>query len=264
MLLSIVRKGKILQHLRRSAILNMMSGSAQWLATAPPVEQQLEYRLNAHLRIASSKVMLTDNAHTMVSVKRRQGHMVFRLHHMFTGAPPQVLRALAQYAETHCKHSMRLLQTYIAEHEQKIRERPRLRKLRLRAKGQHHDLQAMFAQLNHEYLNNAIQADITWGQNRKSPRGARRSIRLGSYAPLEQLIRIHPVLDSVFVPEFFVASVVYHEMLHEVHGVPLRKSPGKTRREIHSPAFRKDEAKFAHHAEAMQWQRENLTWLLRA
>src|SRR5436305_14846354 len=41
------------------------------------------------------EVQLTDNAWTMVSYKRLQGRVRFRLHHMFAAAHDDVVRALA-------------------------------------------------------------------------------------------------------------------------------------------------------------------------
>ena len=73
-----------------------------------------------------------------------------------------------------------------------------------------------------------------------------------------RLIRIHPVLDAEDVPRFFVASVVHHEMLHEVHGPALVDG----RREDHPPAFMRDERKFEHYNDAMLWERLNAHLLL--
>src|SRR4051812_30405603 len=43
------------------------------------------------------EVQLTDNAWTMVSYKRLQGRVRFRLHHMFAAAHDDVVRALAGF-----------------------------------------------------------------------------------------------------------------------------------------------------------------------
>jgi predicted metal-dependent hydrolase len=88
----------------------------------------------------------------------------------------------------------------------------------------------------------------------------RRSIKLGSYHASERLIRIHPALDQPFVPEYFIAFVIFHEMLHERIGTTRQ---GHGRRCVHPPEFRALEARFPSAAEALRWEKENLGKLLR-
>ena len=68
-----------------------------------------------------------------------------------------------------------------------------------------------------------------------SRRCRRSSIRLGTYTHDQQLVRIHPALDQPEVPRFFVAFVVFHELLH--HVVPAERRSGRI--DYHPPAFRK-------------------------
>ena len=51
---------------------------------------------------------------------------------------------------------------------------------------------------------------------------------------------------------------MFHEMLHQIHGVAVRNG----RREFHSKAFLADEAKFAQYRLAKQFERANLELLL--
>jgi hypothetical protein len=78
--------------------------------------------------------------------------------------------------------------------------------------------------------------------------------------PGEKLIRIHPALDQVFVPRYFVEFIVYHELLH--HVIPPVRVNG--RYQIHSPAFRQREREFPAYAEAMAWRQQSLRRLLRS
>jgi hypothetical protein len=74
-----------------------------------------------------------------------------------------------------------------------------------------------------------------------------------------QEIRIHPALDKPDVPRFFVAFIVFHEMLHQLF--PSERDAG---RHVHHPrAFRAREKTFAQFTAAMQWEREHLNQLLR-
>jgi hypothetical protein len=74
----------------------------------------------------------------------------------------------------------------------------------------------------------------------------------------EALIRIHPVLDAADVPRFFVEWIVYHEMLHEIHDMPVVDG----RRVYHTREFREAESRFEHYADAVLWERSNVHRLL--
>jgi len=217
----------------------------------------LQDRLAAHLDRGRPRVVLTDNLHTMVSIKRGDGVVTFRLHHMFVGAPSQVLRALARYAERRDRSSTRLLRTFIDHNEQRIRRRETPAPIPCDVEGKYHHLQELFDELNVQYFGGRIRARITWGP-RTRRRRVRDSIKLGSYTFEDELIRIHPVLDASDVPRFFVAWIVYHEMLHEVHDMPVVDG----RRVYHTPEFRRAEAQFDRYAESVLWERTFLHKLL--
>lgn len=238
------------------------SGEVSWNdATAAQKERarsELQDRITFYLKRARSRVIVTDNLQTMLSIKRsRDGVLTFRLHHMFIGAPAVIVRAAANYAETHDRESARLLHAYVDENESLIRKPEQPRSIPLDTEGRYHNLQEIFDELNEQYFEGEIEARITWGRRSKRAR-SREKIDLGQYVFDDKLIRIHPVLDAEDVPRFFVESVVYHEMLHEKHGPALVDG----RREDHPPAFRRDEAKFEHHKEAMLWEWHNAHLLL--
>lgn len=123
-----------------------------------------------------------------------------------------------------------------------------------------HDLGRYFNELNAAHFDNSVTAAITWGR-RPSP-GRRRSIRFGSYTASDHIIRIHPLLDQEFVPEYFVRYIVFHEMLHAHLGTP-ESSNG--RRTVHGRDFLAHERTFPDYARAMAWQENlaNLRHLLR-
>lgn len=237
------------------------AGRLRWSdATSEQQERaraELQERIAAYLQRSRARVVLTDNVHTMVSIKRGQGVLTFRLHHLFVGAPAVVVRAVARYAETHERESALLLRDYVDTKESLIRRREDPRPLTLDVEGRWHNLQELFDQLNELYFDGAIKARITWGQRGKRRR-ARDSIQLGSYTMEDGLIRIHPVLDAKDVPRFFVEWIIYHEMLHEVHDMPMVDG----RRVYHTPEFRVAEARFERYAEAVLWERANLHKLL--
>ena len=83
---------------------------------------------------------------------------------------------------------------------------------------------------------------------------------MGSFAVEDRIIRIHPALDQEFVPDYFVAWIVFHEMLHGKHEV--RREHG--RRRFHTQAFMDEERTFPDFARACAWEKQHLDRLLRA
>ncbi len=73
------------------------------------------------------------------------------------------------------------------------------------------------------------------------------------------LIRIHPVLDNLWVPRFFVRYIIFHELLH--HLIPTRIQ-GR-RRICHGPEFRAHERAYPDYQRAQLWQQAFLPRLLR-
>jgi hypothetical protein len=217
----------------------------------------LQERLGAYVDAGRPRVLVTDNIHTMVSIKRGDGVVTFRLHHMFLHAPAFVLRALGRYAQRQDRGSTRVLRDYIDGNEHLVRKRDSVRPISLDVEGKYHNLQDIFDGLNTRYFEGRIEAQITWGPRTRRKR-TRESIKLGSYTFEDELIRIHPVLDAADVPPFFVEWIVYHEMLHEVHDMPVVDG----RRVYHTPEFRRAEADFDHYAEAVLWERTQLHKLL--
>src|SRR5690606_33222931 len=141
-------------------------------ATAEQQERaraELQDRIAAHLQRARPRVVLTDNLHTMLSIKRGHGVLTFRLHHMFVGAPAAVVRAVARYAETQDREAATLLHGYVDANEALIRRREEPRPITLDVEGRWHNLQEIFDELNARYFEGTIRARITWG-----PRGRRR------------------------------------------------------------------------------------------
>ena len=221
------------------------------------LRESLQLRLAAYMGAGRPRVILTDNTRTMLSIKKGQGVFTFRIHHMFAEAPPVVLRSLARYAERHDREAAEILRAFIDGNEGLIRRPSEARAVAIDVQGAHHDLQDLFDELNACYFDGRIGARITWGPRTRRRRG-RGSIKLGSYSVEEALIRIHPVLDAVDVPRFFVSWIVYHEMLHEVHDMPIVDG----RRIYHTPEFRRAEARYEHYVEAVLWERTNLHKLL--
>ncbi len=219
-------------------------------------ERALELRLRAHLPSGHVRVILTDNRYTMISVRRlpKEQRHELRLHHMFAEADPVIVRALARYAADNDRAASRVLGDFIDDNQPGP---GRSKRDLLVTAGEVHDLREIFDDLNARYFGGTIDARITWGPRVGAPR-RRNSIKMGSYVVEDRLIRMHRGLDRAWVPRFFIAWIVFHEMLHQVHGVGRKGG----RREFHSPAFLADEARFEHFAAAKAWERGHLEELL--
>jgi hypothetical protein len=203
-------------------------------------------------------VALTDNRSTMISFKERRGVLYVRLHAIFADADSELLSCVASYVRGRAsKRQARMIDEWIETNRHLIK-RPREDDPPLLPLGECYDLQLIFDAINSAYFDNRIGARITWTKALKNQR--RTTIRMGSYCDEQRLIRIHPALDQPFVPEYFVASVVFHEMLHEVHGAEKTEN-GK--RCVHTPAFFADERKFEHYEKAKKWELRHIHKLLK-
>lgn len=125
--------------------------------------------------------------------------------------------------------------------------------------GVYHNLDQIYAQLNHFYFDNSVNATLAWGRHRAPVRGRKYSIRLGSYDPKGRSIIIHPALDQALVPRLCVERIVYHEMLHQKHP-SIRIS--RHRHSIHTPDFKAAEKRFLGAELADAWFKSNLDKIL--
>jgi hypothetical protein len=204
------------------------------------------------------KVLLTvhDNRSTMISFRRQPPLLKVRAHHMFLDAPPEVVRAIAEYAGLGKQKAGVALDDYIARQQALIRAFPR-KPTPIESRGECFDLQAVFDQVNADHFGGHIAARIGWG--RQTGKRRRKSIRLGVYDHKAKEIRIHPALDRPDVPRFFVEFIVFHEMLHQLF--PSDRDSG---RHVHHPkAFRERERSFPRYEAAMAWEHQHLQELLR-
>jgi hypothetical protein len=204
------------------------------------------------------RLTLTDNRSVLLSFRRDSGVVQLRLHRMFLHAPLGVVRAVARGLRRTSRSADGAVRRFMNDNLHRVRKVTR-QLPPLVPRGLVYDLSEIYARLNRRFFGDRLDVPLTWG--RGSGRARRRGLTFGSYDPVLGLIRIHPVLDRREVPQFFVESVVYHEMLHHhLGGVP--DQAGRT--VYHSRAFREAEARYPAHHRALAWEKRNLPFLLRA
>ena len=224
----------------------------------PLEELQLEHGVSAYL--PPGKVLhlrLTENRYTIISVQRGRECYRVRVHRMFAGLEPRLVRALARYVVHNDQRASALLSEFIEQNQGQIRQQPRrARRVVLRTQGRVHDLGAVYDRLNRLYFDGKLDLHITWGSARR--RQAQHSIKVGTYLVEDRLIRVHPVLDQELVPRHFLDWIVFHEMLHGKHAI--HRVGG--RRCFHPPEFAREEKQFPDYWRARLWEKANLDRLL--
>jgi len=219
--------------------------------------QALERRLRAAFP-GPVILSITDNRHSIITHRVQRGILLARVHHMFLDAPPPVADALVRYVTQGDRDASAALGDYIDANGFRLARRKR--NAPLVGRGKHHDLLRLFEDLNGRYFAGSVNAVITWGKGPTTRAKARRTIKLGSYSAVDRLIRVHPALDRRWVPRYFVAYIVYHEMLH--HVIPGSRGLGRVN--LHPPEFKDRERQFRHFERALAWEKRHIARLLRA
>lgn len=204
------------------------------------------------------------NENSILSVTRQRAHPRYKIsiHKMFQKAPKEFLPNLAAFIRKPTPPVRAAVRLFINSHDNDIKPKdwqdcaeaicPR---------GRVYDLAAMARRINRDYFKGQLRYHISWG--RWGARNARlrsfSSIQLGSYNERRNLIRIHPILDTREVPEYFIAYIIYHEMCHIV--CPPRMTP-KGRVLYHSREFREIEKKYEKFGAALEYEKKRLPRLV--
>src|SRR2546425_13032758 len=123
----------------------------------------LASRLSSLLR-ERVEVELTDNPWTMVSSRRVQGRLRFRLHHMFARAHEPVMRALAGFTGRNRRAHGRAIDEYVRQNRELIRPLAPRPQAPLSPCGRVHDLAEIYAGPNARHFADSIHARIGWGR----------------------------------------------------------------------------------------------------
>lgn len=197
------------------------------------------------------------------TIRVREGRVFVRIAEIFRSAPPEIQRSLAsilvskilrrRVPRTDLENYQAYVKSDFIQTQALENRRARGRKIVTTARGAIYDLEEIFARLNRIYFQNSLAKPVlTWS--------ARKTFqRLGHHDSTHRTLVVSKSLDDKNVPSFVVEYVVYHEMLHIKH--PTVHHNG--RRYNHTPAFRRDEEKFAHFQAADAWIERNAPALKR-
>jgi hypothetical protein len=189
---------------------------------------------------------ITDNATSMISVRKKKKNIFIRMHWIFLNANDLLLEEISKFIKKE-KGKTPLINQYVKNNIHHIKSRPK-KKTILRSQGGHHDLKKIYEELNKKYFKEKVIARIGW--SRKSPRSSKERT-LGSYSKETNTILINPILDRRYVPKYYIQFVVYHEMLH----CDIGEDVSKKRRSIHSKEFKERECMFEHYEKAVSWEK---------
>ena len=192
-------------------------------------------------------LILTDNATSMISVRRKHDTISLRLHRIFLNADERVLDEVTQFIKGKGGKTP-AIKSFIRNHKSCLKDSTP-RTVTINPQGRFYDLKDIFNALNREYFDDRVASSITWGK--RSSRYAVRKRTLGSYQNKTNTIRINPILDRRKVPRYVVAYVVYHEMLHAVIGTVVKNG----RRSIHSLEFKRREHEYRNYNKAIEWEK---------
>lgn len=215
-------------------------------------QEQLESCAGIKLRLK-----INDNRSTMLSIKWEPDCTKVSLHRMFLQAPQNVMQALACYLRGEDKKLAPSIKAYIEDGLQKLDYSHELDISKLQTKGVVYDLGVMYREINGSYFKHSLELLITWFGDTQRRAGSKR-VTFGLYHDPLRLIKISRLLDNSYFPEFFVAYVIYHEMLHYVCPAYVDE---KGQKHIHSKAFKEKEKEFRHFKQAQQWIRDNKHYL---
>ncbi len=196
---------------------------------------------------------------TVISWKRTpQRKFSLRMNHFFAQAPSEIQTSVALWLRSgkRARKSLAQLDQWIDEQLKELGQRaPQTN--RLETRGRHYDLKELARSLWDYFSFPTQKPGLTWSRTRALKK-RQRSLRFGSYDASAHVVRVHPILDQSFVPEYFLKYILFHELLHAQLGIQRNG----TRRVIHSREFRRREKLFPDYERAMAWEKQNFRKLI--
>lgn len=211
------------------------------------------------------EIVFTRNRSTILSVRVKGATRVLRIQEVFRDAPQPVWDAVVSlYLRGVVRSKRRELHRVINEFMQGVRDvmtRSKPETLRLDRLsgpvGKVFHLDQILEDVRSAAIPEEVNVFLTW-----SDRTNRRTMGSWHQTPAEypNVVRVNRLLDDVRVPRLYVASVVHHELLHEVLG--YEECGG--RRVHHTKAFRDRERSFPGYELAEEWAETQLSRIYRS
>jgi len=198
------------------------------------------------------EVSINDNKSTMLSVRWEGEKTKVSLHRIFLQAPDNVRKDLVEYLQRKKRKMPAAVKAFIQESISSLNYSHMLDPAALTPKGTVYNLEAIYKQLNKRYFDGALDLKITWYATSIPKNRSRCS--LGLYYDVVKLIKVHRLLDSIFVPQYVIEFIVYHEMAHAACPAYVDE---KGVHRIHSKEFKALEMQYEHYEQAEKWLKEN-------
>jgi hypothetical protein len=198
------------------------------------------------------KLKINDNRSTMLSVKWEPDCTKVSMHRIFLNAPQNVMDSLACYISRTHKSIAPDIKAFIEDNLRKLDYSHLLDSSKLYVQGNVYNLKEIYNAINAEYFGGRLKLAITWFG--KPNQRYRSRVTFGLYHDQLKLIKINRILDSPVYPDYLVAFIIYHEMLHNV--CPSYVDERGLHR-IHSKEFKDEESKFKYYDLAQSWIREH-------
>ena len=179
------------------------------------------------------------------TVRRRQGRSKLKCNLGFINSSPEIWGAIVQsvVVKRTARRDQLVDEAALSNPFQEIVGRLNRWSNAVGVRGQVHDLEELFSRVNDTYFSGVLGApDMTWSET--------VTVRtFGRYEFSQDRVVISASLDQPEVPEWVVEFVLYHELLHKVHGLQRRAK----RNIAHTHAFKTDERRFERFDEAEQF-----------
>ncbi len=158
-------------------------------------------------------IHIKSNNNNLIKIKKKLFMTEIIIHPVFLNADKNLIQDIVIFIKQDKSKNIKESKLRMSKFYE---ENYKSKKIKIKNKYKHKDIQYLFQniliKLNDLYNNiNFFELKITWGKNYKT---RRRSIRFGSFDKRHNLIRIHPALDNTYVPDFFISSIIYHEITH--------------------------------------------------
>lgn len=202
------------------------------------------------------QVKINNNRSTMLSVRWEPDCTKVSLHRMFLEAPGNIMQQLACYVRQEQDDISIDVKAFIEDKLQTLDYSHELDAKKLYCQGNIYNLQKIYNSLNAEYFREKLKLNITWFG--KPFIKNRSRFTFGLYHEPIKLIKIHRLLDSPSFPDYVVAYVIYHEMVH--HICPSYYDVNGNHK-VHTKEFKEQELKFKYFDLAQKWIQDHSDFL---